>query len=160
MKGVQAFVGHKFILTVDDLQLEIGKYFFAPTYYFVMYSHDVSGICTYLPQDFFQGDGHLFNQNLELRWRRNRQQHGWDILLLAKGGDYTDRGFQPLEGNWRCLDRSANFYEQTNKRFPKGFRFLREGGEEVESDTIKIKQRYFYDHYTYVVHFVALTVEE
>lgn len=113
------------------------------SYYFLCWPHTTSGIITKLPQQL-SPEGRMFNAELELRWKR--QGEGYDLLLLSSVGGW--KAFEPLDGDWRCCDRSASLYPKTETRFSGRLRY---------PQGIEFGQRYFFDAQTATVHFVALT---
>lgn len=147
-----------------------------PSYYFLRWSHRVSGfwqrrfeefpsltedIRTRLKVDrvdksqplevFPSPEGQMFNSQLEVRWKK--KQANYEILLLSTTGskeNYPE--FQRVGNDWKVVKRNAHFYgstpTQTETRFPKKF----------DHQDIKIAQSYFMDSQTATVHFIALTV--
>lgn len=142
-----------------------------PSYYFLRWSHRVSGfwqrrfekfsslaedICDHLNVNqikavFPSPEGQMFNNQLELRWKK--KQANYEVLLLSETGtqkDYPE--FQLIGNGWKVVNRNAHLYAsgqtKTETRFPKKF----------DHKDIKVAQRYFMDSQTATVHFVALTV--
>ncbi|MEB3217894.1 MAG: hypothetical protein VKN72_16910 [Nostocales cyanobacterium 94392] len=116
-------------------------------YYFLRYSHKVSGICLELPADRGEIEGQMFNEVYELRWKKYKT--GYEALILSKQ-EVNIEGFDSLAGKWKICDRNA-FWHKQEPKFPKGFIFPEKQPE--------INQRYFQDSTTATVHFVALTVK-
>jgi hypothetical protein len=150
MKGYvyhRQFVPKENIKNVVD---EVKKYSNSQeNYYFLRYSHKVSGICSELPKDGREIEGQMFNAICELRWKKYKT--GYEVLILSKQEVKLD-GFEQLTGNWKICDRNAYWHDLNETKFPKGFIF-----QDTKPD---IKQRYFQDSDTATVHFVALTVKE
>lgn len=149
-----------------------------PTYYFLRWSHRVSGfwqrrfeefpslaedICDRLKADqvdksqpleaFPSPEGQMFNSQLELRWKKKGANY--EILLLSATGSQEDYPeFQLVGNDWKVVKRNAHLYAsgptQTETRFPKKF----------DHQDIKVAQRYFMDSQTATVHFVALTLQQ
>lgn len=147
-----------------------------PSYYFLRWTHRVSGIWQRrleqfpsLIEDirdrlkanrvnesqpleaFPSPEGQMFNSQLELRWKQKKANY--EVLLLSAADsqqDYPD--FKPVGNSWQVVERDAYLYAaeptQTETRFPKKFDY----------PNIKVGQRYFKDTQTAIVHFVALTV--
>ncbi|MBF2063628.1 MAG: hypothetical protein IGS39_04235 [Calothrix sp. C42_A2020_038] len=144
MKG---YVYHKQLVSPQELQTLIDN-LSHQSYYFLRYSHAVSGICASLPSERGEIEGQMFNATCELRWKKYKS--GYEVLILSKQ-EYTYEGFQPVAGNWEIYEHNAYWYDQNETKFPKGFVF-----QGVKSDPIK--QRHFQDSTTATVHFVALTI--
>jgi len=159
------FVGSKQVASADKLKNlvnELSKD--RQSYYFVRLPHKVSGICMNLPEDedFLGFEGQMFNEKLELRWKK--QGNGYDVLLLSQEILKSDE-FEKIEVEWQISDHTAYWYlTYENKQlkqpaqFPKEFLFLDTNGKSIKPENIKIGQRYFQDKKTGTVHFVALTI--
>lgn len=149
-----------------------------PSYYFLRWSHRVSGfwqrrfidfssltedIGDYLKANqvdksqsleaFPSPEGQMFNSQIELRWKKKAANY--EVLLLSATGSQEDYPeFQLLGNDWKVVNRNAHLYgsgqTKTETRFPKKF----------EYQNIEIGQRYFRDSQTATVHFVALTVSK
>lgn len=117
------------------------------SYYFLRWAYQVSGIVNQLPKEFFSPEGQVFNSTLELRWKK--QNNSYTILLLSQP-EQKDERFIVIPGDWKTVDRNAEFYGIKDTRFPKGF---------IYPDDLSIHQRYFMNTTTATVHFVALTVK-
>lgn len=120
-------------------------------YYFLRYSHKVSGICLELPKDRGEIQGQMFNSTCELRWKKYKSCY--EVLILSKD-KFEVEGFEKLAGNWNICNHNAYWHDLNETKFPKGFIF-----KNIEPDKIPIQQRYFQDSDTAIVHFVALTVK-
>jgi hypothetical protein len=140
------FVGYKKDQSVLQLLELITKLATEPSYYFLRWTHKVSGITKQQPTetDFPMIEGQMFNQKYELRWKQ-KHKDSYEVLLLSIAGEYPD--FERIGEDWQTQDRDAHLYSPTETRFPKGF----------YPTSIDVKQRYFIDKKTAAVHFVALT---
>jgi hypothetical protein len=140
------FVGYKKDQSVLQLLELITKLATEPSYYFLRWTHKVSGITKQQPTetDFPMIEGQMFNQKYELRWKQ-KHKDSYEVLLLSIAGEYPD--FERIGEDWQTQDRDAHLYSPTETRFPKGF----------YPTSIDVKQRYFVDQKTSAVHFVALT---
>lgn len=125
-------------------------------YYFLRYSHQVSGICLELPSDRGEIEGQMFNAICELRWKKYKSCY--EILILSKD-KFELEGFDLLPGNWQIKDYQA-YWNKQEPRFPKGLKFQGKNNQDIEPDKIPIHQRYFQDSDTATVHFVALTINQ
>lgn len=99
--------------------------------------------------DYSCREGQVFNQDCELRWKR--QGEHYSVLLLSVAENPGDE--ETLTGvgdGWIAEDRDANFYPPTETRFPRGLTY---------SDALDIGQRYFIDSATATVQFIALRVK-
>lgn len=145
------YVYHKQLISNQELQSLINNLSKPQSYYFLRYSHTVSGICINLPTDRGEIEGQMFNAVCELRWKKYKS--GYEVLILSKQ-EFTLDAFEKLSGHWETCDHDAHWHDSDNAKFPKGFIF-----KDVEpSKKNSIKQRYFKDSTTAIVHFVALTV--
>ncbi|MDD1428034.1 hypothetical protein MEO94_27005 [Dolichospermum sp. ST_sed9] len=148
---MKPFVGYQEKpLSVSDLLELIGKLKIENTYYFLRWTHRVSGIIKEKLTDdqFPMLEGQIFNDQCELRWK-HKKQNTYEVLFLSINGQNSE--FEPLGKDWQIEERNAHFYQKTETRFPKGFDY---------PEDLNIKQRYFQDKTTATVHFVALTVEK
>jgi hypothetical protein len=147
-----AFVGYKEHPLSDSELLDlINKLATENTYYFLRWTHGVSGIHKIkeklINKKFPVLEGQIFNHEFELRWKHKRN-NTYEVLLLSINGVNSE--FQPLGKEWQIEERKAYFHPSTETRFPKGF--------DITPTNLKIKQRYFQDKTTATVHFVALTI--
>lgn len=142
-----SFVGTKQLNSPDELKELLTKICNENSYYFLRLPHKVSGIVKNLPSEFPGTEGQMFNENLELRWKKN--QKGYQVLLLNNADSIPD--FKPVGKTWETKTRDAFFYAQQNRetRFPRKFQI----------ECSNIAQRYFIDVQTATVHFIALTVK-
>lgn len=142
-----SFVGTKQLNSVDELRELLTKNSHENSYYFLGWSHKVSGIVKNLPSEFPSPEGQMFNEKLELRWKKNKK--GYQVLLLSNADSLPE--FSPIEKTWETKTRDAFFYAQQNRetRFPRKF----------QVECFDIAQRYFIDAKTATVHFIALTVK-
>ncbi|WP_448564803.1 hypothetical protein [Trichothermofontia sp.] len=120
-----------------------------PSYYFLRWAHQVSGMIADLPEDFPSPEGQVFNAKMELRWKRQGQ--GYSVLLLSNSAAPVD-GFTPSPGDWETRDRLVRCHDSKETQYPKGFYF------DQGVNPNYIRQRYFRDRRTATVHFVALTL--
>lgn len=151
------FVSYKRVESAQNLQalLDRAELKISPSYYFLCWSHKVSGIIQKLPDDFANSEGQMFNSQFELRWKK--QGTSYEVLLLSIEPK-NELGFEPISGKWQAEDRPAFFYQAEETRFPKGFIFKDENGGDISPQNIHVGQRYFQDANTATVHFVALTI--
>jgi len=162
-KIIPGYVYHKQFVLTDELNKLIAQHSNSESYYFLRYSHAVSGICKKLPDERGEIEGQVFNSICEIRW--NKCKLGYQILILSQQ-EFKLEGFKNLTGNWVISDRDAHWYNPEETRFPKGFIFKDENNKPIKfkdekNEPIKpisIKQRYFQDSNTATIHFVALTV--
>ena len=153
---IKGYVYHKQFVLLDELNNLITQIAKSPkNYYFLRYSHGVSGICQKLPADRGEIEGQVFNSICEMRWKKYKS--GYEVLILSKQ-EFNLQGFEKLIGNWAIFDRSAYLNDPEETRFPKGFIFKDEKDQSINPKDIKIKQRYFQDADTATIHFIALTV--
>jgi hypothetical protein len=142
---MNSFVGvSEQLLTVDELRKLLEKPLNQQNYYFLRWTHKVSGIVEQLPAEFPSPEGQMFNCDRELRWKQQGQH--FSVLLLSTTG--SEPGFKPIGQQWETQHRDAHIYPATETRFPKG----------LSSTNVDVAQRYFMDADTATVHFVALTV--
>ncbi|MEA5573547.1 hypothetical protein [Calothrix sp. UHCC 0171] len=153
------YVYHRQLIAAEEIDkiIDAVKNAFGSSehYYFLRYSHKVSGICLELPQERGEIEGQMFNVICELRWKKHKA--GYEALILSKH-EITLDGFEALIKEWKICDRKA-FWHKEEPKFPKGFQFKGTDNQDINSDNIKIHQRYFQDSATATVHFVALTVK-
>ncbi|MBW4614411.1 MAG: hypothetical protein KME21_14295 [Desmonostoc vinosum HA7617-LM4] len=169
---MKPFVGvGKELFSRLKLQSLITKLAIEPSYYFLRWTHKVSGIREEQPTeiDFPMMEGQMFNHKYELRWKL---QHNnlYDVLLLSIAGDYSD--FTPVGHSWKIEPNNqekfpyyaypAYGYPRNEVRFPKEFIYSKTLNVRIEeNDKSKpvLAQRYFIDGETSAVQFVALTLE-
>ncbi len=153
---IKGYVYHKQFVLLDQLNNLITQIAKSPkNYYFLRYSHGVSGICQKLPADRGEIEGQVFNSICEMRWKKYKS--GYEVLILSKQ-EFSLQGFENLIGNWTIDNRNACFHGTEETRFPKGFIFKDENNQQMKPEEIPIKQRYFQDADTATIHFIALTV--
>ena len=163
------FVGvYKKLLTETELRELVQQQATTPSYYFLRWSHQVSGIVEKLPDDFPSPEGQMFNCDRELRWKR--QNDRYSVLLLSNTGEVSgftsivkDTENQENSENtsyWKTEQRPAYGYPTNETRFPRS-RIYPESLDVSNSanNKPKLAQRYFIAKPTSTVHFVALTVE-
>ncbi|MEH1945147.1 MAG: hypothetical protein V7L01_33700 [Nostoc sp.] len=151
------YVYHKQLVASDELSTLITQVSNSQSYYFLRYSHAVTGICRKLPHERGEIEGQLFNPICEIRWKKYKS--GYEVLILSQQ-EFNLEGFENLNGNWEICDRDAYWHNPEETRFPKGFTFKDENHQAINPKDISIKQRYFKDSTTATIHFVALTVNE
>ncbi|MEH2195479.1 MAG: hypothetical protein V7K98_22960 [Nostoc sp.] len=143
-----SFVGYKQVLSSEQLRNLIQNYYQQPSYYFLRWMYQVSGIVADLPPDFPSPEGQMFNTELELRWKQNND--GYQVLLLSQTQPKGESKFTPIGKDWTICDRNAYLYNIDETKFPKGF---------VYPEKLSLGQRYFQDTETSTIHFVALTIK-
>lgn len=141
-----SFVGIKKLASVEELRELLTQKSSKPSYYFLRWTHKVSGIVNQLPPDFPSPEGQMFNADWELRWKQ--QKKGYEVLILSNADD--EPGFTKVGQSWETQLRQAQIYGSTETCFPKEF----------IAENVNIAQRYFRDSQTAIVHFVALTVSK
>ncbi|AFY43430.1 hypothetical protein [Nostoc sp. PCC 7107] len=144
-----SFVGYKQASSPAELRKLLQDYYQQPSYYFLRWSHQVSGIKADLPANFPSPEGQMFNTELELRWKQNNE--GYQVLFLGRNQPKLESKFNPIGKDWITSDRKAHFYDKDETKFPKGFTY-------PEKLALALGQRYFQDAQTSTIHFVALTV--
>jgi hypothetical protein len=152
---ILGYVYHKQLVARDELDTLITQTSNSQSYYFLRYSHAVSGICKKLPDDRGEIEGQVFNSIFEIRWKKYKS--GYEVIILSQQ-EFNLEGFKELTGHWEICDRDAYWHNPEETRFPKGFTFKDENHQPINPKDISIKQRYFKDSATATIHFVALTV--
>ncbi|MEM9093328.1 MAG: hypothetical protein AAGC93_31970 [Cyanobacteria bacterium P01_F01_bin.53] len=99
--------------------------------------------------DYSCREGQVFNQDCELRWKR-QGEHYSVLLLSVTTSSESEETLKNVGDGWTAEDRDANFYPPAETRFPKGLTY---------SDALDIGQRYFIDSATATVQFTALRVK-
>ncbi|WP_353930218.1 hypothetical protein WJM97_18255 [Okeanomitos corallinicola TIOX110] len=150
------YVYHRKLVLPENLKTLITYVSQSPSYYFLRYSHCVSGICQKSPDKIEEIEGQVFNSICEMRWKKIKS--GYEVLVLSKQ-ELNLENFEQLTGKWKICDRNAVWYNPEEPRFPKGFIFKDENDESLNPKDIEIKQRYFQNADTATIHFVALTVK-
>jgi hypothetical protein len=148
-----SYVGYTSIPTAADdqgLRQLLDLYTQPGDFFFLRSLHQVSGIITELPVEL-SPEGQLFNHTLELRWKKRRQ--GYDILWLGLHPPADVKAFTAIERQWQTADRPALLHDRRTPQYPNLFRYP----PELKN---QIRQRYFRDAATGIVHFVALTVHQ
>lgn len=149
-----SFVGYKHVLpsknetSSEQLRKLLQDYYQQPSYYFLRWTHQVSGILADLPSDFPSPEGQMFNSELELRWKQNNG--GYQVLLLSQTQPKIESEFNPIGKTWKTCDRNAYLYDLDETKFPKGF---------IYPEKLSLGQRYFQDTEISTIHFVALTIK-
>ncbi|MEH1910174.1 MAG: hypothetical protein V7L05_32060 [Nostoc sp.] len=156
-KSILGYIYHQQLVALDQLDTLITQVSNSQSYYFLRYSHAVSGICSELPSERGEIEGQVFNAICEMRWKK--QKSGYEVLILSQQ-KFNLEEFEVLTCNWIICDRDAYWYDPKEARFPKGFTFKGENNQSIKPEDVSIKQRYFKDSNTATIHFVALTVNE
>ncbi|MEH1969178.1 hypothetical protein [Nostoc sp.] len=143
-----SFVGYKQVSSSEELRNLLTDYYQERSYYFLRWTHQVSGIVVDLPLEFPSPEGQMFNSELELRWKQN--DGGYQVLLLSQTQPKTELEFTPIGKDWKTCDRNAYLYDIDETKFPKGF---------IYPEKLSLGQRYFQDTETSTIQFVALTVK-
>ncbi|MEH2056855.1 MAG: hypothetical protein V7K97_12010 [Nostoc sp.] len=143
-----SFVGYKQVSSLEELRNLLTDYYQERSYYFLRWTHQVSGILADLPPDFPSPEGQMFNTELELRWKQNNG--GYQVLLLSQTQPKTELEFTPIGKDWKTCDRHAYLYDLDETKFPKGF---------IYPEKLSLGQRYFQDTETSTIRFVALTIK-
>jgi hypothetical protein len=156
-ESIHGYVYHKQLVLYPEITTLVNNLSNSQSYYFLRYSHNVSGICMQLPTDRGEIEGQMFNAVCELRWKKYKS--GYEVLLLSKQ-EFKFEGFEELTGKWEIYDRNAYWHGPDESKFPKGFKFKGINDENINYKEIPIQQRYFRDSITATIHFVALTVNE
>ncbi|NES65135.1 MAG: hypothetical protein F6K24_07650, partial [Okeania sp. SIO2D1] len=102
-----SFVGTKQLNSPNELEkllTEISQEN-ANNYYFLRLPHKVSGIVKNLPPEFPGTEGQMFNETLELRWKKNNK--GYQILVLSDADPLPE--FSPLGKTWETKRIDAFF---------------------------------------------------
>jgi len=149
------------LLTGEQLRDLLKKSANQCSYYFLRWTHKVSGIVEQLPDDFPSPEGQMFNCDRELRWKQQPPGY-YTVLLLSNTGQ--ELGFSSVGEEWKTEQRTAYGYRHDQTRFPQSLVYpesldLRISYEETKINKPKLAQRYFIDQKTLTVHFVALTLE-
>ncbi|HEY9804244.1 MAG TPA: hypothetical protein V6D25_28190 [Leptolyngbyaceae cyanobacterium] len=176
---MKPFVGFKEAISFDDLLDLIKEFANESSYYFLRWTHKVSGIIKEIESetDLEQMiEGQMFNYHCELRWKK-KAKNTYEVLLLTIAGNNDD--FIPVKQSikkelepWRIEpDDQKRFpsyaypaygYRPDEARFPKAPIYPSNLNIRIKDDNQKLPklaQRYFIDKETSTVQFVALTVE-
>jgi hypothetical protein len=163
------FVGvYEKLLTETELRELVQQLATTPSYYFLRWSHQVSGIVEQLPDDFPSPEGQMFNCDRELRWKC--QSERYSVLVLSNTGevpgfksiiqDRIDIGESEKKNYWKTEQRPAYGYPSNETRFPRSLIYPESlDVRNSSSNQPKLAQRYFMAKPTATVHFVALTVD-
>jgi len=149
---MSAFVGTRTVASADELRSQLQQFQTEKSFFFLRWTHRVSGLCKTLPEDFPSPEGQMFDSHKELRWKQ--QGKGYSVLLLSAEGDYPD--FEPIRDSrnvpmrWNAQVQDVHPYPKTETRFPQGLNY--------KEKEFNLGQRYFSDPQTATVHFVALKV--
>ncbi|MEO0377094.1 MAG: hypothetical protein AAF329_21260 [Cyanobacteria bacterium P01_A01_bin.17] len=126
----------------------------ADSYFFVRWTHQVSGIKTTLPESL-SPEGQWFTAKGELRWKAQRSGR-YDLLWLGQIAPnevsrLSNLAFTPIQRSWRIYDRPVLLHDRRTPQFPNLFDYP----TRLQNC---LRQRYFRDRDTDIIHFVALTV--
>jgi hypothetical protein len=145
-----SYVASAIVQSETELRSLLGKYQRNTNYYFLRWTHKVSGIQMELA-GFPSPEGQLFNAELELRWKQTQQ--GYYSVLLLSQNVLLDALFEPLPGEWKHEDHEILMHDRRNPQYPNGFSY----DPAVQPD--RIRQRYFRNVKTLAVQFIALTLQ-
>ncbi len=124
------------------------------SFFFLRWPHKVSGWVTEQPEQL-SPEGQWLTAIAELRWKCDR--NGYQILWL---GQQSAKEIQPLSGlEWTPIDRTWEtdddkpvlLHDRRTPQFPHLFNYPTRLSN-------RLRQRYFRDANTGIVHFVALTI--
>ncbi|NEZ59119.1 hypothetical protein [Adonisia turfae] len=149
MSEATAFVGTANNINQGILQSLIGHHVSKQAWRFLRWPDRVELLEPTEAIDYSCREGQVFNQDCELRWKRQGDHYSVLLLSVAENSE----GEETLAGvgnNWTAEERNANFYPPTETRFPRGLAY---------SEKLDIGQRYFIDKDTGTVHFIALRVK-
>jgi hypothetical protein len=123
--------------------------------YFLKWFHKVSGMVITLPADFPSPEGQMFTEQFCLRWQRQNNQY--DVLFLSatpleSEGDWRSLSEEHHDILWETRTVSALPHDVKNPQYPNSFIY-----EGVQPE--RIRQRYFRDANTGIIHFVVPTVK-
>lgn len=176
---MKPFVGVSKAESLSDLLELINKFATESSYYFLRWTHAVSGIIKTLPIEAELKqmiEGQMFNHLFELRWKR-KAKDSYEVLLLSIASN--NHKFIPIKEAteekpepWRIEPNDhkkfpsyaypAYGYRPDETRFPKAPIYPPNLNIRIKDDNQKqpkLAQRYFIDNETSTVQFVALTLE-
>lgn len=136
----------------QSLRQLLDRYSQPGDFFFLRWLHKVSGITSQLGSQV-SPEGQLFNTTFELRWKKRQQ--GYSILWLGlQPPDDSDNlsTFTTIDRQWQTDDRPALLHDRKTPQYPNLFIYPPELKDQI-------RQRYFRDGNTNIVHFVALTVD-
>jgi hypothetical protein len=176
---MKPFVGVSKVESLSDLLDLINKFATEYSYYFLRWTHAVSGIIKELPPEAELKqmiEGQMFNYHCELRWKR-KAKGSYEVLLLTIAGnnhsfDAVKEATEEKPEPWRIEPNEqkkfpsyaypAYGYRPDETRFPKELIYppnLNIRLKDENQKLPKLAQRYFIDNETSTVQFVALTLE-
>lgn len=136
----------------QSLRQLLDRYSQPGDFFFLRWLHKVSGFTSQLDSQI-SPEGQLFNATFELRWKKRRQ--GYDVLWLGlQPPQNADNSiFTAIDRPWQTDDRLALLHNRKTPQYPNLFIYPSELKDQI-------RQRYFRDGKTGIVHFVALTVHQ
>ncbi|MGI0493503.1 hypothetical protein ACN4EG_17105 [Alkalinema pantanalense CENA528] len=149
-----SYVAYGSVASQESLGALIKKYAGEQACYFLRWSHRVSGMVRKLPESFEQAAGQVFNASIELRWKRQGAQ-SYEVLLLSQDDQRVcEEGLVRMAGDWETQVQKVlmHDYKRQNPQYPKPFVY--------EVDSQHIRQCYFRDRRSGIVHFVALVLSD
>lgn len=176
---MKPFVGVKKVTSFSCLLDLIKEFANESSYYFLRWTHKVSGIIKKLPPEAelqLMIEGQMFNHHSELRWKK-KNKCSYEVLLLTIAGnnhrlDPVKQSTQKNPEPWRIEPNDqkkfpsyaypAYGYRPDETRFPKQLIYQDDLNIRLRDDNQKLPklaQRYFIDNETSTVQFVALTLE-
>lgn len=176
---MKPFVGVSKAESFSDLLKLIKEFANESSYYFLRWTHKISGIIKELESeaDLEQMiEGQMFNYHCELRWKK-KAKGSYEVLLLTIAGnnhslDPVKKATEKKPEPWRIEPNDqqrfpsyaypAYGYRPDETRFPKKLIYPDDLDIRIKDDNQKLPklaQRYFIDNETSTVQFVALTVE-
>ena len=149
-EATKGYVSYAEIATEQELHTLLQYYTQSGDFFFFLrWRHEVSGIITDLPKHL-SPEGQVFNACTELRWKLGRQ--GYELLWLGQKKPEAAGKFVAIDRTWEAEDHPALLFDRKTPQYPNRFRYPK--GLEKQ-----IRQRYFRDAHTSIVHFIALTVQ-
>lgn len=123
------------------------------SFFFLRWAHRVSGMKAALPETL-SPEGQWFSELGELRWKRDR--HGYQVLWLGQQRpqdveQLSHLAWTAIDRQWQFVDQPVLLHDRRTPQFPHLFDYP----TRLQN---RLRQRYFRDAETDIVHFVALTV--
>lgn len=123
------------------------------SFFFLRWLHKVSGLVMERPEQL-SPEGQWLSAIAELRWKRDR--NGYQLLWLGQQSATTTQPFSDLEWSaidraWETDDKRVLLHDRRTPQFPHLFNYP------IRLEN-RLRQRYFRDAHTDMVHFVALTI--
>ena len=146
----QQLVGTQTVESSEELQaLILSVADEQPYYCFLRCAHKVSGILLGLGTEFPSSEGQVFGRQFELRWKRASE--GYEVLLLHCKKSVAELNFTPVADHWDVSSPlGAYLFDRDEARFPKKLTYPK---------GFQLRQHYFQDSNTAIIHFVALTYQ-